>query len=243
MSEAKRSGKGNTTSWPSASTLLCLLTLGVVSLPIIYNVGYGQHSAAGTPSSRVVNVRADRLEPLLTALAEESDDDIAPTTNTRVEVPRVEAARIDASPEIETEILRIQEDLSQLGYFDGKASGMMDAQTRQAVRAFQQARGLPVTGRMDERFADALTFAMRIKEAVRHTASIGPQFSPSAIRQVQTALTLLGYDAGPIDGSMGTKTIAAIKGFQQHSGLQVNGRIDTNLLRRLGIDGQGNKFQ
>ncbi len=113
---------------------------------------------------------------------------------------------------------------------------MMDAPTRLAIRAFQQARGLPVTGRMDERFADALAFALRIEEAAGHTASISRQASPSAIRQVQTALTLRGYDVGPIDGAMGTKTTTAIEGFQQQTGLQVNGKIDTSLLRKLGID-------
>jgi len=46
------------------------------------------------------------------------------------------------------------------------------------------------------------------------------------VRAVQIALTLLGYDAGPVDGIMGNKTRNALSQLQSDNGLEVTGEID-----------------
>ncbi len=52
---------------------------------------------------------------------------------------------------------------------------------------------------------------------------------------VQLALRRNGYYAGPIDGDLGPGTRAAIRDYQYDRRLPVSGRIDTYLLRSLGL--------
>ncbi|MEO0881827.1 MAG: peptidoglycan-binding protein [Pseudomonadota bacterium] len=50
---------------------------------------------------------------------------------------------------------------------------------------------------------------------------------------VQTRLSALGYDTGTPDGSMGPRTAAAIRKFQEASGLSPTGTITTGLIDKL----------
>jgi peptidoglycan hydrolase-like protein with peptidoglycan-binding domain len=60
---------------------------------------------------------------------------------------------------------------------------------------------------------------------------------PAGVEQVQKALRQKGYDPGPVDGSMGPQTIAAVKAFQTQHGLTPNGQLDPSTLARLGTTG------
>ena len=46
-----------------------------------------------------------------------------------------------------------------------------------------------------------------------------------AVRDLQEALEALGYDPGPIDGTFGTTTEAAVKAFQYAKGITVDGIV------------------
>ncbi|MGB5707478.1 MAG: peptidoglycan-binding protein [Arenicellales bacterium] len=50
---------------------------------------------------------------------------------------------------------------------------------------------------------------------------------------LQRELTRIGIDPGPVDGLFGDNTAAAIRSFQQQSGLPVDGRPSKQLLQRL----------
>ena len=54
------------------------------------------------------------------------------------------------------EVLAIQQALAALGYYEGAADGVFDLDTALALRGFQQANGLPDTGRADRRTVEAL---------------------------------------------------------------------------------------
>jgi peptidoglycan hydrolase-like protein with peptidoglycan-binding domain len=54
-------------------------------------------------------------------------------------------------------------------------------------------------------------------------------------REVQEALKAKGNDPGPIDGSMGPKTRAALKAFQEANGLKGTGQMDNQTAEKLGI--------
>ena len=54
-------------------------------------------------------------------------------------------------------------------------------------------------------------------------------------REVQEALKAKGNDPGPIDGRMGPKTRAALKEFQQASGLKATGQLDNQTAEKLGV--------
>lgn len=53
------------------------------------------------------------------------------------------------------------------------------------------------------------------------------------VRQVQTLLTGLGYDAGGADGALGPKTRTAIISFERANGLPETGRVNAELIDRL----------
>ncbi len=53
------------------------------------------------------------------------------------------------------------------------------------------------------------------------------------IKEVQTLLNKLGYDAGNSDGIPGSKTKKAVSAFQQHSGLPITGEIDSITIGKL----------
>jgi localization factor PodJL len=53
------------------------------------------------------------------------------------------------------------------------------------------------------------------------------------IARVQEQLARMGYDPGPADGQMGTRTVDAVKAFQKKAGLPVDGQITTELLEKL----------
>jgi hypothetical protein len=57
----------------------------------------------------------------------------------------------------------------------------------------------------------------------------------SVVIQVQTRLARAGYYRGPIDGIMGPGTSYAIRAYERHHGLRVDGVISGSLLRNMGL--------
>jgi hypothetical protein len=53
------------------------------------------------------------------------------------------------------------------------------------------------------------------------------------VRGVQQSLNDLGYDAGSVDGLMGSRTRRAVMAFQEREGLSENGKLDTTTLELL----------
>jgi Putative peptidoglycan binding domain len=52
--------------------------------------------------------------------------------------------------------LAVQSELAQRGYYRGAIDGEIGSDSREAIRAFQEAQGLPVTGKIDAKLLDAL---------------------------------------------------------------------------------------
>jgi localization factor PodJL len=55
------------------------------------------------------------------------------------------------------------------------------------------------------------------------------------VKQVQTLLNDLGFDAGTADGIMGRKTRQAINSFERVNGLNETGQISEDLIDRLSV--------
>lgn len=53
------------------------------------------------------------------------------------------------------------------------------------------------------------------------------------VLEIQTALAILGYDPGPLDGKDGPKTRAAVKAFQADRGLVVDGAVGPQTAKAL----------
>ncbi len=61
-----------------------------------------------------------------------------------------------------------------------------------------------------------------------------PLYKQSAVvRRVQSSLTELGYDAGPLDGKMGPQTRSAIRDFQEERRQRADGEVTHGLMRAI----------
>src|SRR2546423_15517269 len=70
----------------------------------------------------------------------------------------------------------------------------------------------------------------------RYTAVYDRSFTDDAtVAAVQRRLARGGYYHGPIDGVIGPGTRTAIRGFERNNGLPVDGVIDSQLLRTMGL--------
>lgn len=60
-------------------------------------------------------------------------------------------------------------------------------------------------------------------------------YDVKTVEDVQKRLVALGFDPGPVDGKLGTKTTKAISNFQRSLGLSVSGQVDAITRVRLEI--------
>ena len=60
------------------------------------------------------------------------------------------------------------------------------------------------------------------------------------VKQIQTKLKNWGYYSGSIDGVFGSKTLQAVKKFQEKNGLKVDGIVGEKTLAALGISSSSN---
>jgi len=117
--------------------------------------------------------------------------------------------------------LELQTLLNGLGYDAGEPDGLFGAKTRGAVRQFQAAQqmaadGFPTTSLLD---------AVRQRAGVSTAPARTPEpLRQAGIRELQRLLRRLGYNPGPADGVIGSRTRAAIRAFEGARGLEVRGR-------------------
>lgn len=92
------------------------------------------------------------------------------------------------------------------------------------IRSFQQARGLSVTGLVDEVTARALEEA-RWKLGDRSLNMQEPPYMRGDdVAALQSRLTEMGFDCGRVDGFYGELTSRAVKDFQKSVGIAVDGQ-------------------
>jgi hypothetical protein len=80
-------------------------------------------------------------------------------------------------------------------------------------------------------------------DAPEITAKMEPCDSNSLlVRSAQQALNRMGFDAGPVDGRIGSRTRTAIAEFQASRGLSVSRELDDATTRALGISQTAESF-
>lgn len=112
-----------------------------------------------------------------------------------------------------------------------------DEATEQAVRAFQQSRGLTADGRVTEETWRALDAARWRLGARTLYQAIPEPLVGEDVRTLQERLLEMGYDVGRAEGSYGPATARAVAQFQREVGLQPDGTCGPrtlHALRRLG---------
>lgn len=131
-------------------------------------------------------------------------------------------------------VSRAQARLSELGYYNGKDTGINDDATQEAIKAFEAKHGLMQDGELDPADQTILYGASAMSASAVVTPSPSPTPAPPAqvvrpgdrsedARKVQERLKELGYYQGELDGSFGSGSVAALKAFQKNNGLEADG--------------------
>jgi peptidoglycan hydrolase-like protein with peptidoglycan-binding domain len=117
-------------------------------------------------------------------------------------------------------VAQLQQNLRQLGYFNGPRTGYYGSQTRQAVIRFQQASRIPANGIVDSRTAQALQSNLNVggEYPVLAQNSRGP-----AVTRLQQRLRDLGYFKQNPTGYFGNVTKNAVAAFQRKAGIPGTG--------------------
>ncbi|UMG92534.1 glycoside hydrolase domain-containing protein [Nocardioides sp. TF02-7] len=113
-----------------------------------------------------------------------------------------------------------------------KATGRYDARTTRAVRAFQQRRGLPVTGAVDRRTWVALLSRGATPELERGARG-------DHVRRLQRSLAVALGDPGVrVDGSFGRETARAVKRYRVRLGIGDRGVVTDRVWNALARGGR-----
>lgn len=133
------------------------------------------------------------------------------------------------------EIGWMQTQLSSLGYDTKGTGGAYGNGTREAIRAFQSANNLPVTGgSVDHHTLAAIENAFRSHQQSQPEEVMFQKGQTHAqLRPLQQALTGMGYNTGGTAGQFGPRTEAAVSAFQTAEGLPVSGKIDNQTWLRI----------
>lgn len=73
----------------------------------------------------------------------------APTQAAKQDSTRVRTSAVQHTAWTKEQIEEAQEGLAKAGYYKGKPTGVLDRRTRSALRSYQKANKLPVTGRLN----------------------------------------------------------------------------------------------
>lgn len=154
------------------------------------------------------------------------------------------------------DVTRLQKALRELDFLTAKATGKFRDATLKAVKAFQEANALAVTGEADLDTQRVLYGGHALPkggvpaptpdpstdlgdindmviagdgEALEETGfekKLTRGAKGEDVKRVQTRLKELGFFDGPISGNYMNQTIAGLKAFQEHNGMYVTGAVD-----------------
>jgi len=138
-----------------------------------------------------------------------------------------------------------QASLAKIGFYNGPVDGNMGSKTSAAIRRYQIAENLKVTGEINRQTLERLGISGMAPAPVYVALadifkggpyiSVGPEAQIATIRQAQKNLKLLGYYNGPMDGMPNGALVVALKAWQQGAGFRQTGRFDENTLRGLDL--------
>ena len=183
--------------------------------------------------------------PLMTAALpvsppKETTGSLAPAPPPRP--PEVQAERRSENVVKRTRVellTEIQRELARRGYYESGIDGVYGSRMDAAIREFEQAARLPVTGEPTEALLQALArskLAKREKPATAGTAGDAAKAAAAQARRVaalQRALTDFGYGQLKLSGVVDDPTRTAIEKFEREQKLPVKGKVSDRLLREL----------
>jgi N-acetylmuramoyl-L-alanine amidase len=107
-------------------------------------------------------------------------------------------------------VSHLQEELADLGYYEGVHDGVFSDETEEALRQLQVDEGLEASGELDGATRAVL-------------GALAGKSDTLAVKAVQTALAELGLYTGLIDGDYGPETEAGVEEVQREADIEVDG--------------------
>ncbi len=129
-------------------------------------------------------------------------------------------------------VKKLQQALKKLGFYTGSVDGKYGSGTTDAVRDFQKANNLTVDGKAGNA-TQQLLYSSNANSATTY-ATIREYDEGTAVKNLQSALSQLGYYDGKIDGIYGETTKDAVRAFQINNNLStVDGVAGNKTLQKL----------
>jgi peptidoglycan hydrolase-like protein with peptidoglycan-binding domain len=126
--------------------------------------------------------------------------------------------------EFDQAMARFEGELQRRMYYVGEVDGVVDDQTRAAIRAYQRDAGLPVTGEPSAELARQLRDS-NVQNRSETTSLL--------VWAIENELARRDFFVGPIDGTADAQTRTAIKIYQRMAGINHNGRVSYPLLQHI----------
>ena len=137
-------------------------------------------------------------------------------------------------------VLRLQQRLTQLGYYNSIMDGTCKADDAAAIRTFQRLNGLDVDGvagydtQVKLYSSTAITYSGAMAGgSVESFTTLKKGMSGTAVKEMQARLISLGYLSGTPDGIYGTGTAEAVYNFQKRNGLVRDGVAGPKTLAKI----------
>lgn len=133
------------------------------------------------------------------------------------------------------EVVDLQTRLHSAGFELGSRGidGIFDADTRLAVKAFQQSVGVLADG-----VVGPVTWWELVESGFRPGSRLlylrQPPFRGADVMHLQRMLNDLGFDPGAVNGLFDSRTARAAADFQENAGLEADGAVDSALFKVLG---------
>jgi len=136
-------------------------------------------------------------------------------------------------------VRHLRAELTDLGllpapqHSDAVELDLFDQQLDEAVRSFQQSRGISVDGIVGPSTTRALDEARRRLGDRLLYHSVSHPFTGDDVLELQARLADMGFDVGRVDGIFGNRTEDALREFQRNRGLATDGTCGPVTLREL----------
>lgn len=153
------------------------------------------------------------------------------------------ALLVNASLFADEAVRQAQRHLARLGYYKGAVDGDAGSMTGAAIRRYQIARNLKVTGELNKQTLEDMGLDAPARapgyNAIQALFCDGPlaradaASQVEALRSAQRRLAELGYYAGAHNGLPGPAMTNALKDWQAAHGLRATGLLDTRTLHSL----------
>jgi peptidoglycan hydrolase-like protein with peptidoglycan-binding domain len=192
--------------------------------------------APSAPKASKPSKAADR------AAADTPAESLKSTQALKVRMVRVATIGEAAAEATDADTVRaVQAELNRRGYGPLAVDGVMRAEARAAIMAFEQDHRLALTGEASQALLKQIVFGTPAAAGSPGPAEAASPHAQAVIKQAQRLLADRGYRPGAIDGRLSAETVAAIRTFETDQGLVPKGRVSAVVMERLhsGMAGGG----